>query len=266
MKHDRTGTYSLSIFDNKIAPELQQRVTDFLLDSEYCVNFYDPGHSLWNPRTDTWTTLRTHPSQPRLPLAWDELSLEHRAPVIHELWVEINSILDNQYIIEGVPEGMGYMTGVSPLSGLTKPDGTSGKPNCAWRVYGSGNERELRTHTKSIHRDSPFLDRDDYFDLVYFANSEWHPQFYGETLFHGDVADTGDYTGRFEKDQNRQFPIGEVENVVAIKPGRFMIFDARYMHQLKPSAYYAPNILGIVFRLQLKTRLTIKDHSLTSTL
>lgn len=253
MKQKKLGTYHLSVYDNEIAIELQQRVTDFLLDSEYCVNFYDHGHSLWYPRTDTWVTPRTHPSQPRLPLAWDETSLEDRAPIVHELWAAINSVLDNQYQIEGVQEGMKYMTGISPLSSLTKPDGSPGTPNCGWRVYGSGNERELRTHTKSIHRDSPFMDREDYFDLVYFANAEWHPQFYGETLFHSNNDDTGDYTGRFEKDQARKFPIGEVENIVAIKPGRFMLFDARYLHQVKPSAFYAPNIMGVVFRLQKKS-------------
>jgi len=191
-------------------------------------------------------------------LAWDNKSLEHRAPVIYELWTTLNQVLDNQYMIEGVPEGMSrYMTGISPLSSLARPDSSPGTPNCAWRVYGSGNERELRAHTKSIHRDSPFMDREDYFNLVYFANAEWHPQFYGETLFHSNDADTGDYTGRFEKDQTRNFPIGEVENTVAIKPGRFMLFDARYLHQVKPSAFYAPNIMGIVFRLQKISKVTL---------
>jgi hypothetical protein len=255
MRQDRPGTYALSVFDDEIDPALQQRVNDFLLDSEYCVNFHDHSHSLWYPRTDTWVTPRTHPSQPRLPLAWDRQSLEHRAPAVHDLWLAIDSVLGNRYVIEGVPEGMSrYMTGISPLSDLAGHDGSPGKPNCSWRVYGSGNERELRTHTKSIHRDSPFVDRDDYFNVVYFANAEWHPQFYGETLFHSDVSTTGDYTGRFDQDQRRNFPIGEVENTVAIKPGRFMLYDARYLHQLKPAAHYAPNILGLVFRLQQKTQ------------
>lgn len=251
MKIEKQGTYHLSIYDNEIDIDLQSHVTNFLLDSEYCVNFYDHSHSLWYPRTDTWVTPRTHPSQPRLPLAWDTESLKHRAPIIYKLWESISSVLQDQYIIEGVPEGMpNYMTGISPLSSLTKQDGTPGKPNCAWRVYGSGNERELRTQTKSIHRDSPLLDREDYFNLVYFANKEWYPQFYGETLFHSNDTSTGDYTGKWESDQQRNFPIGEVENLVPIKPGRFMLYDARYLHQLKPAAHYAPNILGLVFRLQ----------------
>lgn len=244
MKQDRIASYVLSVFDGEISKDLQTRIHDFLLDSEYCVHFYDHSHSLWYPRTDQWVTPRTHPSQPRLPIAWDEPSLVYRAPVIHELWSRLDVVLDRQFTIQGVPEGMKYMTNISPLPSL------SGTPNCAWRVYGSGNERELRARTKSIHRDSPYLDRDDYYTLVYFANTEWHPQFYGETLFHGDDSDSGDYTGRFEKDQSRNFPIGEVENTVAIKPGRFMLFDARYLHQIKPAAFYAPNILGVVFRLQ----------------
>lgn len=251
MKIDKTGTYHLSYYDNEVSEELQHEVTNFLLDSEYCVNFYDHSHSLWNPRTDTWTTPRTLPSQPRLPLAWDQLSLEHRAPAVYKLWQRLDAILDNQYEIAGIPEGMSdYMTGISPLSSITKPDGSPGTPNCGWLVYGSGNERELRGRTKSVHRDNPFLDKDEYFNLVYFANAEWFPQFFGETLFHSDDTSTGDYTGRWTSDQKRNFPIGEVENVIPIKPGRFMLFDARYLHQVKPSAHYAPNILGVVFRLR----------------
>jgi hypothetical protein len=245
MKKKYKGTYQLTIFDDEIDQDLQTRVSNFLLDSTYFVNFYDPPHSTWNPRTDTYTTTRNLPSQPRLPIAWDNDSLRQRVPVIYELWQILDQITGNRFCIEGVPESMYYATGISPLSSL------SGMPNTGWRVYGSGNERELRARTKSIHRDSPFLDRDDYFNLVYFANAEWHPQFYGETLFHSNDAYSGDYTGRFEQDQKREFPIGEVENVVDIRPGRFMLFDARYMHQLNPSAVYAPNIMGVVFRLQV---------------
>ena len=253
-KLDKPGSYSLTVYDNEIAADLQKQVTEFLLDSEYCVNFYDHSHSLYYPRENRLETPRNLPSQPRLPLAWDDASLELRAPIIYELWKSINRVLDNQYVIDGAQEGMpNYMTGISPVDSLPRANGSPGKECCAWRVYGSGNERELGARTKSIHRDSPFVDRDDYFDIVYFANAEWHPQFYGETLFHGNDAITGDYTGRFDSDQARNFPIGEVENVVSPLPGRFMIFDARYLHQVKPAAHFAPQpILGIVFRAKRK--------------
>lgn len=253
-KLDKSDSYSLIVYDNEIAVELQKQVTEFLLDSEYCVNFYDHSHSLYYPRENRFETPRNFPSQPRLPLAWDDSSLKLRAPVVYELWKAINQALGNQYVIDGVQEGMpNYMTGISPVDSLPRADGSPGKEQCAWRVYGSGNERELGARTKSIHRDSPFVDREDYFDIVYFANAEWHPQFYGETLFHSNDAVTGDYTGRFEKDQSRNFGIGEVENVVAPMPGRFMIFDARYLHQVKPAAHYAPEpILGVVFRAKMR--------------
>ena len=253
-KITKPGSYQLDIFDNEISNDLKKRVSDFMLDSEWCVNFYDPSHSLWYPRPDQYKTPRNFPSQPKLALAWDEKSLETRAPIINELWLAINAILDNKFEIQGVPEGMpNYMTGISPISSLTKANGDPGTPGVGWRVFGRCNERELGARTKSIHRDSPWLDCNDYFNLVYFANPEWHPQFYGETLFHSDDADTGDYTGRFNSDQSRNFPIGDVENVVSPRPGRFMFFDARYMHQVKPSALWAMPVMGVVFRLKLKS-------------
>lgn len=249
----KQGSYNLEVYDDEIDESLQREVTDFLMDSEYCVNFYDPSHSTWNPRTDTWSFSRTRPSQPRLPIAWDEESLKTRGPAIHKLWLAINKALFNLYDLSGVPEAMpNYMTGISPLSGLPKPDGSLGKPNCAWRIYGSGNERELRGRTKSIHRDSPVLEDDRNVNIVYFGNAEWYPQFYGETLFHSNDPSTGDFTGKFEQDQPRNYPIGEVENVVAPKAGRFMVFDARYLHQVKPAANYAPNIMGVVFRARIR--------------
>lgn len=248
----KPGTYKLEVFDKEIPEDLQTEVYEHLLDSEYCLNFYDHPHSLWNPRTDTLTTPRTLPSQPRLPIAWDEQSLEHRDPIVYKLWLEIDKVTGGVYTIEGIQEGMNYMTGISPLSSITKADGTPGTPNCAWRVYGSGNEREPRARTKSIHRDNPDLNEDRFFNIVYFANAEWYPSFYGETLFHGNESTTGDYSGRFHKDQPRKQPLGEVENIVEPRPGRFMVFDARYLHQVKPASEFAMPIMGIVFRCKLK--------------
>ena len=252
-KINKSGSYQLNVYDNEISNELQKSVYNFLLDSEYCINFYDPPHTLWYPREDKFVTPRNFPAQPKMPLAWDLESLQQRAPIVYQLWTEIDAILDYQYSIEGVPESLNYMVGISPLSGITRADGSPGAPNSAWRVYGNGNERELRGRTKTIHRDNPFLDDSTAFTLVYFASDEWHPQLYGETLFHSNDDTTGDYTGKYSKDQLRNFPIGDVENVVSPRPGRFMIWDSRYLHQVKPGAHYSPTpIMGIVFRLRVK--------------
>ena len=254
-KIDLTGSYPLSVYDNEVNMDLQNRVYEFLLDSEYCVNFYDHSHSFWYPRHDEWVHPRNHPSQPRLPMAWDEFSLSHRAPVVHELWLELNRLLDNRFELDGCPEDFPrYMTGISPVSALPNPDGSPGTPGVGWRVYGSGNERELRGRTKSIHRDNPNMSDDQNYGIVYFANREWFPQYYGETLWHSDDPSTGDYTGKFEKDQDRGFPIGDPENMVSVKPGRFFVYDSRYLHQMKPAANYAPQpIMGVVFRVRLKS-------------
>ena len=58
----KNGTYRLEVYDNEIPEELENRVSDFLLDSEYCVNFYDHNHSIWHPREDRFETPRNLPS------------------------------------------------------------------------------------------------------------------------------------------------------------------------------------------------------------
>ena len=248
----KAGTYKLEVYDNEISKELQSEIWEHLLDCEFCENFYDHSHSIWTPRTDTFYTPRTRPAGARLPIAWDDQSLQARDPVVYKLWLEINKILENSYTIEGIQEGMNYMTNISPLPGITKPDGSPGTPGIGWRIYCSGNEREPGARTKAIHRDNPFVDQDQYFNIVYFPNQEWHPSWYGETLFHGNDATTGDYTGRYQPDQKRNFPIGDVENVVEPRPGRFMVYDARYLHQHKPTAENSFLNIGLVFRCKLK--------------
>lgn len=249
--NNRTGSYELSVIDQGVPTVLQKQVWEFLLDQEFCVNFYDQNHSNWYPRKNYWHIPRTKPAALRCPLAWNEQSLEHRANPIYQLWQHICTITNDRFVINGVPESMNYMTGISPLSGITKANGDAGAPNSAWRVYADGMAKEYEARSKAVHRDNPFTHDASCFTMVYFANPEWHPQLYGETLFHSDDSDTGDFTGKYEQDQPRNFPIGDVENVVAPRPGRIMFWDSRYLHQIKPAALYAPeNLLVISFRLQ----------------
>lgn len=249
----KPGSYELRVYDDAIDADTQSSVWNYLVGSEYCVNFYDQPHSNWNPGKDEWTTPRTRPAALRLPLAWDEQSLEYRANVVYKLWQQIDELLDYEFCINGVPESMNYMVGISPLQGITKSNGAPGALNSAWRVYGDGMDVEYRARSKAVHRDNPFLDDDGAYTLVYFANPEWHPQLYGETMFHGDDATTGDFTGKYEQDQPRNFPIGDVENIVAPRPGRIMLWDSRYLHQIKPAACYATEkLLVISFRIRKK--------------
>ena len=246
------STYKLEVHDNAVPDDLQNRVYEYLLDQEHYVNFYDPPHSTWHPRTDKLVTPRTMPAGARCPMAWDDESLSYRHPIINELWQTINSHLGNKLYIGGCVEGMSYMTGISPLSSLPKADGSPGRPNCGWRVFSLCLNKEYSWRTKAIHRDSIYPDDPSYFNIVYFANRDWHPQLYGETLFFGNDNVSGDYSGKFSNDQGRGYPIGEAENVVTPLPGRFMFYDQRYLHSVKPIAHYSPEkLMGIVFRTRL---------------
>ena len=248
-----TGTYSLEVWDNQVSDRMQDEIYNYLMDSEYFANFYDPPFSTYKPRKNEWQTPRTMPAAVRLPMAWDEVSLQERHPLIHALWKYLSKqILSNNFIIEGEGEAMfPYMEGVSPLSAPPKPNGLPGRPNCAWRVYGDGREKEGRSRTKEIHRDSVHLEDESNFTLVYFANKEWHPQYYGETLFHSNDDNTNSYNKVAPNDQKRGYPIGDIENVIAPRPGRVMLFDSRYLHQVKCASMYAPeNIMGISFRIK----------------
>ena len=68
----RTGSYELTVIDDAVDLSLQNKVWNFLLDSEYCVNHYDQNHSNWYPRENRWHIPRDRPAALRLPLAWDE--------------------------------------------------------------------------------------------------------------------------------------------------------------------------------------------------
>lgn len=249
---DRSGSYPLTLWDDEVPEDIKHEVWEYLMDSEYCVNFYDQAHSNYYPRTKTYHIPRTHPAAVRLPLAWSEESLETRSPIIYKLWKHLEELTNFEFTINGAKEGMpGYFLGVSPLPSYDRSDGTPGKPNCAWLVFGDGQEHELKAHTKAIHTDALDINDDTHYTLVYFAHLEWFPQYYGETIFHSPISQGGDYTGKFEKDQSREFPIGEAENVVGVRPGRVMLFDSRYLHQIKSVATYCPdNLHGVVFRVR----------------
>lgn len=236
-----TDILELSVYDNIVTDQTQQAVYDFLQDSTWCVNFYDPPHSKYHPRSKTYQTSRDYPASHRLPIAWDENSLLGRAPVINQLWTELNGYFNNRYQINGATEGMSYMTGISPLDN-----------GYGWRVYGDSMDHQWRQRPKSIHRDSNAITKKNQRTIVYFANRSWYPNLYGETVFHRDDVDrvTGDYTRRFEKDQSKKYAISHAGSVVSPSPGRVMIFDSRYLHQIKPTADYADELLlAVVFRV-----------------
>ena len=107
-----TGTYSLEVWDNQVSDRMQDEIYNYLMDSEYFANFYDPPFSTYKPRKNEWQTPRTMPAAVRLPMAWDEVSLQERHPLIHALWKYLSKqILSNNFIIGGEGEAMLIMQG-----------------------------------------------------------------------------------------------------------------------------------------------------------
>jgi hypothetical protein len=234
-------TYPVQIFDDTIDVNLHNHVYAYMQQQTWHVRWYDPPHSDYVPATNQYThPPRQRPSTHRKPMAWNEISLSEQHPIVFELWENLNRVLDNQFIINGDAEWMSYSEKL--------PENERG-----WRVYANGFGREYEIRSKAIHRDSNHIDRDDLFTLVYFMNATWDPQFYGETVFYNEDPEkaTGDYTRKYEKDQSREWPIGWAHTVVSPRPGRFMLYDSRALHSIRPCALYAPeHMQGMVFRLQ----------------
>ena len=68
----KPGSYELRVYDDAIDADTQSSVWNYLVDSEYCVNFYDQPYSNWYPKHNQWHTPRNHPAAVRCPFAWDE--------------------------------------------------------------------------------------------------------------------------------------------------------------------------------------------------
>jgi hypothetical protein len=276
-----TGEYDLSYYDNAIPVDLQQQIYEYAQTSTYYVAKKIPqkdGHETflayhWTPINNSYTLYYTnseiHKTEflgrnmsvtgdrtvARIPTAWDEQSLQDRCPLLYKLWTCINDTLDNKFELSGLPEGCMWpgTLDISPLRCLPRPNGSPGLARAGWRSWISCSFREFDYTTTSVHRDNIYLDLPGYYTIVYFINLTWDPQHYGETLFHGNNSETGDYTGKYLKNQDRGFPVGDPENVVNPRPGRFMIFDSRYLHQIKPAASYGTEgLFAAPFRVKLK--------------
>lgn len=258
----------LYVFDDEVPKSLQKEVYENMLDMEFHVNWYDSPASRYYPRTKEYDHSKKNPSVHRCPLAWDDESLSHRAPVVYKLWEHIRDnvltkVSDTAFEIEGRAEGMpNYMRGISPRYGERGTDGIG------WNVYFHGIENYNLKKPKAIHRDNHRPEKDGYYTLVYFANDEWYPSDFGETIFWGSDPErkTGDYTGRYESDQKRDFPIGPAVATVSPLPGRFMLYDSRFLHGTKPCHPRAKEMLyGLVFRIS-KVGIAQRDGNVASDL
>lgn len=191
---------------------------------------------------------------PRAVFASDEYNLREDHPIIYNLWKKINTVLNDEFEIAGAPEKM-------PMDFINKwpaplPKDESLQPG--WRVYANSQPNEHIKRTHGIHRDSTDLNDKNNFTLLYVANLEWYPSWFGECVFYPNDNEglTGDYQ-QYQKGngQSREFPIGWLDEgkVISPVPGRIILYDSRTLHTTKPPAIWAEEDRKVIaFRLRKK--------------
>ena len=71
------------------------------------------------------------------------------------------------------------------------------------------------------HIDDASMEKDDHITFLHYACIEWHPNWYGETLFYNDK-------------------LTEIEKAIIPRPGRVVVFDSRIRHSARPPSRLSP--------------------------
>ena len=200
----------------------------------------------------------------QLPTMWmhracfasDEPSLKKNHPIIWKLWQSINLALGDRYVIEGYPEGMAVPES-DPF--WTAPATENPELEQGWRVYANGQLDETIKRSHGVHRDTIDLNDNQSRTILYVANLEWYPTWFGECVFYPDDPNgvSGD-TQQFQKGygQSRDFKVGWMDDgkIVSPVPGRIIDYDGRTLHTTRPTAVWAPDIRKVIaFRVKLKS-------------
>lgn len=188
--------------------------------------------------------------------ASDGPGLEKNHPIIWKLWQSINQSLGDRYVIEGSPEDMAVPDS-DPF--WTAPPTENPELEQGWRVYASGQLDETIKRSHGVHRDTIDLNNDQSRTILYVANLEWYPTWFGECVFYPDDPDgvSGD-SQQFQKGygQSRDFKVGWMDDgkLISPVPGRIIDYDGRTLHTTRPTAVWAPDIRKVIaFRVKLKS-------------
>ena len=166
-----------------------------------------------------------------------EMDLMKHTPIL-ELWMNINSILGNQFKIAGDPEGIA----------VNSPTGRG----VVSRVYVNAQPEETIKRSHAIHRDTIDLEETKNYTLLYIANPEWYPSWFGENIFYEDDSESSDKQ-QFQKGfgQSRGFGVGDPYAAILPKPGRIILYDGRTLHTTRPAAVWAKEMRkAVVFRIK----------------
>jgi hypothetical protein len=253
----RKYNMNIQVIDNAIDEELRKEVWNYLQDQVWYIKYkQDSSLESYVPSRDGFDVPNKNPlavhgtTLARTALACDKNYLKARHKPIFKIWEMINHSLGDKYDITGHPEGLPqqFLKEYTPFTAI---------PNlkAGWRVYTNGQYQENIKHSHGVHRDNPILDDDTTATILYIANLEWYPTWFGEVVFYSDKA-TGDKQQFQVADasaQRRNFDIGWPEKIVAAVPGRIICYDGRTLHTTRPTALWAPvPRVALAFRARLK--------------
>lgn len=257
--------YDINIIDKAIDEKLRNDVWQYLLNSKWWTvwkPFSKLNYVSYTPAIDSEVAHFKALARPnfataqhRAGFASDEESLKAH-PVLLELWQAINSVLGNQFELTGEPEDI-----------PSDPNDLSWKPpqpvdtnlSAGWRVYANGQTDETQKRTHGVHRDSPFVNEDQNWTILFCANPEWYPTWLGDCVYYPDdvEGDTGDRQ-QYQNmngghNQNRNFAVGWANKIVSPVPGRIIAYDGRTLHTTHPTAAWCPVQRRVVaFRVKKK--------------
>ena len=90
----------------------------------------------------------------------------------------------------------------------------------------------------TVHTDLPTQNSEDHYTLLYFAHTEWHYDWSGETVLYNSAKD-------------------DIVKSVYPRPGRFLAFDSRIPHVARTPTRLCPAVrFSIAFKLRPKGLIT----------
>jgi len=243
-------TYKVEAIDGLINEDLKWRVWEYIINQEFhatrkdvkypdvgSVIYYKPIENKKEYMDETFPSVNNQYMH-RTVFGANEQNLIDDHPVIAELWITINKHFNDEFIIDGDPEGIADSRMKYPYA----------------NVYVNAQMSETIKRSHGIHRDTIELDKEDYFTILYIANLQWYPTWMAENVFYSDDENTGD-TQQFQKGfgQSRGFNVGYPYAYVAPKEGRIILYDGRALHTTKPAAPWAEQMrYAVVFRVRRK--------------
>ena len=247
----------INIIDGAVPLALRQQVWDYIATLPWYIKYkQDASLERFVPSTDGYKVPYNNPiatggtTMARTAIAADEKYLKLAHKPVHDLWQVINASLGDRYSITGYPEGM-------PHDELAEWQPKTAIPNLSagWRVYTNGQYNENIKHSHGIHRDTPILDDDTTVTILYVANLEWYPSWFGEIVYYDDKTNSGDHQ-QFQiadsEAQRRDYKLGWAQEIVSPVPGRIICYDGRTLHTTRPTATWTltPRVT-IAFRARL---------------